>query len=407
MAATEWETRRARFVVRRVDVRGADAPLASATKAGVSLREDLEISVWNPESDVSNYKLVEPDDFVVGLRSFQHGISHSTVRGLVSPAYTVLRCAPDLEPRYYKHYFRSSILISQLANITQGIRQGQTIDMDAFMDLPLLVPPIGEQQRIADHLDTEVARIDEVASARAHQVDLIDLQAAVLITQTFEALTAEHGSIRLRYLTKGIEQGWSPQCEDRLAEPNEWGVLKAGCVNGGVFREDQHKTLSSGLTPRTEYAIKPGDLLMSRASGSVDLIGSAAVVPPGIRPLLLCDKVYRIRLENRCATSEFVAVMLRSHWNREHIKMRISGAEGMANNLPISVVRDCEVPRVPVHEQTTATSGLNRQLSHLDDLRQLMIRQGERLIERRQALITAAVTGQFDVTTARGAANVE
>src|SRR2546421_3013909 len=102
-----WGSRRARYVINRVDVRGEDAPLASATKTGVSLREDLDFSVWNPDSDISNYKLVEPDDFVVGLRSFQHGISHSAVRGLVSPAYTVLRCVKDMEPRYYKYYFRS------------------------------------------------------------------------------------------------------------------------------------------------------------------------------------------------------------------------------------------------------------------------------------------------------------
>jgi type I restriction enzyme S subunit len=65
--AADWSTVRARFVFAQRDVRGVDAPLASATKDGVVLRTDLDYSVWNPASDSSKYKLVEPNDFVVGL----------------------------------------------------------------------------------------------------------------------------------------------------------------------------------------------------------------------------------------------------------------------------------------------------------------------------------------------------
>src|SRR5215218_9259580 len=95
-------TVRARHLFERREVRGVDAPLASATKDGVTLREESGNAVWNPGDDVSLYKLVEPDDFVIGLRSFQHGIARSHTRGLVSPAYTVLRGkSKDLVPNYF------------------------------------------------------------------------------------------------------------------------------------------------------------------------------------------------------------------------------------------------------------------------------------------------------------------
>ena len=37
---------------------------------------------------------------------------------------------------------------------------------------------------------------------------------------------------RLRFATKGIEQGGAPQCDNRMAEDDAWGVMKVGCVNG-------------------------------------------------------------------------------------------------------------------------------------------------------------------------------
>ena len=206
MSIDRWPRIRSRFVFQRRDVRGADAPLASATKDGVFLRDDLDISVWNPDSDVSNYKLVEPNDFVIGLRSFQHGISHSEARGIVSPAYTVLRGTEMIEPRYFKYYFRSALLISQLANITQGIRQGQTIDMEAFANLTLPIPSLDEQRRIADFLDGETARIDELVRLRNLQVGKLA-----------EALRSEAGrtapqwqSLPLRRAVESVRTGTTP-----------------------------------------------------------------------------------------------------------------------------------------------------------------------------------------------------
>lgn len=110
--------------------------------------------------------------------------------------------------------------------------------------------------------------------------------------------------------------------------------MRAGCVNGGYFRPEDNKRLPDNLEPVVAYEIRKGDLLMSRASGSLDLIGSVAVVPADVRRrLLLCDKIYRLFPDSGW-TSEFLAPMMRTHSNRELIRLGVSGAEGMANNLP-------------------------------------------------------------------------
>ena len=90
---------------------------------------------------------------------------------------------------------------------------------------------------------------------------------------------------RLRFVLRGIEQGWSPQCESFPAEADEWGVLKAGCVNGPQLDETENKRLPDHLGPATEYEIRAGDVLMSRAN-TTELLGSAVHVTQ-VRPKLL------------------------------------------------------------------------------------------------------------------------
>ncbi|MEV4916195.1 restriction endonuclease subunit S [Streptomyces tirandamycinicus] len=294
---------------------------------------------------------------------------------------------------YGRHYFESTG--TRTTNLA-------STNSSKIQNLPLPLPSLVDQRRIADFLDAETARIDELTSRQSNQSQLLADRDVSDLSEVYQNLMQEYGAIRLRHMLARIEQGWSPQCEDRQVSGQEWGVIKAGCVNGGVFDPAQHKALPDQVSPRQEYALKEGDLLMSRASGSTELIGSVGVVPEIEHNLLLCDKVYRLSLDLRLGRTDFVSHMLRSHMVREHMKTGISGGEGMANNLPTAVVKDCVLPKAPLSVQGSTARKLNGDFSRTARVRDALRRSIKLLAERRQALITAAVTGQFDVSTASG-----
>ncbi|MCJ0871522.1 hypothetical protein [Streptomyces sp. AP-93] len=274
---------------------------------------------------------------------------------------------------------------------------------EAAYEVSVPAPPsLDEQRCIADFLDAETARIDQLTALRSRQSELLGDHWRSEVSAVLLDLTTRYGDVRIRHLLMGMEQGWSPQCEDRLVENGEWGVVKAGCVNSGKFDASQHKALPAGVEPRREFAIKQGDLLMSRASGSTKLIGSVGIVGELRSNLLLCDKVYRLQINRTRAHVDFVAHTLRSHQVRMHLENGISGAEGMANSLPSSVVKDCVIPDVPVGKQSAIASALDRSAESVARARKALAASVGLLAERRQALITAAVTGQFDVSTASG-----
>ncbi|MFF8989289.1 restriction endonuclease subunit S [Streptomyces sp. NPDC014983] len=373
----------------------------------MTLRSDLDFSVWNPDSDVSNYKLVEPDDFVVGLRSFQHGISHSTVRGLVSPAYTVLRAAPEAEPRFYKYYFRSSLLISQLANITQGIRQGQAIDMEAFQNLEIPLPPLAEQRRIADFLDIETRRMDGLRAASQRQSALLEER----LTEQLRQLTTSAGhpemratgvpwmpdmaaSWRLHKIGRSFRtgSGTTPRSSDTAYFDGEHAWVNTGDLRDSWVTEPSKTVTSKALADYPTLRVyPPGSLVVAMygaTTGRVGILGVPACV----------NQACCVLSGTGAVDPEFAFFWFRAH--RLEILGLASG--GGQPNISQDLVRSLRIPAPAKDEQHRIVRTAREWQDRIAAQRRLQERRAGLLAERRQALITAAVTGQFDVTTASG-----
>ena len=267
----------------------------------------------------------------------------------------------------------------------------------------VLLPPFPVQELIAKFLDRETSQIDRLIAAKERLLTLLTERCRALITHavTGELLTANDSKMRqmrLKHCIIGIEQGFSPQCMGYPAEPGAWGVLKTGCVNGGRFDEHQNKALPDEIDAEKKYAVKVGDILMSRASGSVHLIGSVAQVQtePKAR-LLLSDKTFRIAVDEDVVTKDYFVLLMGSTVVRSQIQLAISGASGLANNLPSGEIREFVLPIPSIQEQKAAVGTIKMQLLRFDELEKRTRATLNLSHERRSALIAAAVTGQIEL----------
>jgi type I restriction enzyme S subunit len=135
---------------------------------------------------------------------------------------------------------------------------------------------------------------------------------------------------------------------------------------------------------------------MSRAN-TRDLVGSTAVVS-GVRPkTLLCDKLYRILLDERKATPRFVSLWLQTRAARSHLELEATGASDSMQNIGQDTVRRVTIP-LPTREQQEAfVARCDQERTQIRKLVGAIQQQIRLLQERRQALITAAVTGDLDI----------
>lgn len=201
---------------------------------------------------------------------------------------------------------------------------------------------------------------------------------------------------RLKFHLKGITQGWSPQCDVLPAGPDDWGVLKAGCVNGNTFNADENKRLPDRETPLPEIEVHPRDVVISRAN-TTELVGSAAIAPADVRPrLLLSDKLYRLEVSADELMPEFLVYFLRTPSGRFNFERTASGASNSMQNISQDVVRNLWLPVPPTSEQRAIVARLARDTAPLDTLVAAKQRILELLAEKRKSIIATAVTRGLD-----------
>ncbi|MCC5812010.1 MAG: hypothetical protein JJU06_16745 [Ectothiorhodospiraceae bacterium] len=208
-------------------------------------------------------------------------------------------------------------------------------------------------------------------------------------------LPAHWGVKRVKHFTRSLEQGWSPQCENIPAEGDEWGVLKVGCVNGGVFNPSENKLLPPNLPPSPELGIRRGDVLISRAN-TRELVGSAAVALQDYPALLLCDKLYRLRVDTRRCLPIYLAYIFGTKAARSQIELAATGASSSMLNIGQATVSELHLPAPPVDEQSTIAAFLHHETAKIDALVSEQQRLIELLKEKRQAVISHAVTKGLD-----------
>ena len=148
------------FAPRSMRGNGGLELLSVMQDVGVVPRRLLDRKVVMPDGSTEAYKLVEPGDFVISLRSFEGGLEYSKFKGLVSPAYTVLKSRMAICDDYFRHYFKSREFIGRLAVAVIGIRDGKQISYGDFSFIKLPCPDIEEQQRIAAVLNQSETLIE-------------------------------------------------------------------------------------------------------------------------------------------------------------------------------------------------------------------------------------------------------
>lgn len=127
--------------------------------------------------DVSDYRYVRVGDFVVNkMKAWQGSVAVSNYEGIVSPAYFVYEFSDDLINKRYFHYLmRNKTYATEFRRLSGGIREGQwDLPSEALNNTIILLPPLDEQQEIADYLDNTCAEIEQIIADKKSQIETLD-----------------------------------------------------------------------------------------------------------------------------------------------------------------------------------------------------------------------------------------
>jgi len=282
--------------------------------------------------------------------------------------------------------------------VTDTAVKGATLNKAKLVEIPLELPPLREQRRIAEILDT----LDE-AIRRTEQViaKLLQMKHGLLHDLLTRGID-DNGELRDperhpeqfkdsplgriprgwevcragRLLTR-IEQGWSPDCPGWPTNEGAWGVLRTTAVVWSGYQDAGNKALPSHLAPRPEYEVRPNDVLMTRA-GPNSRVGVVALVDRTQGRLMLSDKLYRLVPATALIEPAFLVLALTGARTQRHLSTLKTGLAESQTNISQAIVRTLWLPVPARPEQGRICSALDahagrvvRESDQLDKLRTL------------------------------------
>lgn len=169
---------KALFALRTQKALPGDKQLTSSQKHGIIFQDEyMELEntkIVLVDKDFSILKHVEPNDFVISMRSFQGGLEYSERRGCISSAYVMLIPNSDkVMPAFYKWFFKSSKYINAIQSTSNLIRDGQAMRYANFVQVKLFDISLEEQTAIAEYLDEEIPNIDIIITCKQQQIEIL------------------------------------------------------------------------------------------------------------------------------------------------------------------------------------------------------------------------------------------
>lgn len=277
------------------------------------------------------------------------------------------------------------------------------------------LPPLSGQRRIADFLDAEVGLIDRLVAVRRQQIVLLEERFSIALTDRLVPgmMKKVPRGGRWPWLPRDLSTarlGWYARVQtgvtvDSSRTPSEADVevpyLRVANVQGGKVDLEEVKSITLPISLARKSTLRYGDVVMTEANGNPDNLGRGAVWRNEIEGMIHQNHIFAIRLNQDFILPEYLSFILSSVHGRRYFRFT-SNQVGIATTSS-SKVLSFPVPKVPVSMQRIVVDECEKLLNLHTESTLALNRQIELLEERKRALITAAVTGQIDVTTARGA----
>ena len=359
------------------------------------------------------YQIVKFGDIIFRLTDLQNDKNSlrsaiSRYDGIITSAYLSIKTANNCCPFYVSYLMRAYDCEKVFYSMGGGVRQ--SLNFKEFKYLPVILPPLPEQQAIASFLDRECGKIDVLIAEQERLIALLaEKRQAVISDAVTKGLNPnapmkdsgipwigmvpeEWEVVRLKidmdFLTSG-SRGWAEYYSDNGAVFLRIGNLTRNGME--IDLSDIQRVTVPENTEGERTRVQSGDILFSITA----YLGSVAVVPIGFQEAYVSQHVALVRLKKKIFLPEWVAFATLSGVGKNYLSSK--GYGGTKIQLSLDDIANIVIPTPSCAEQKAIILYLNSKIQYFDHIVKTALNAVTLLKERRVALISAAVTGKIDV----------
>lgn len=413
-----WRVSKIKQIVRWKSVKGQpDLPVLSLYRDYGVIPKDSRDDNHNVTSlDTSGYKVVEHGDLVINkMKAWQGSLAVSEYNGIVSPAYHICKITSENICKKYLHYLlRDASYLPEYMRLSTGLRVGQwDLSFDDFKNIPFLVPPLAEQERIAAFLDAECAEIDAVLEKTRASIEEYKKLKQAVITQAVTKgirgdrpmkdsgiewigeIPAEWRKTQLRHcaaIKSGITLGKKYEKTDSLVERP---YLRVANVQDGYVDLSVLTTIEVTHDEDLKYRLRAGDVLMTEG-GDRDKLGRGCVWHGEIEPCLHQNHIFAVQTSKETLLPEFLEYLTVSDVGRSYFDVTAIKTTNLACTSSSKVLA-FTIPLPSVEEQAEIVEALNTKCAGIDALIAKKQQYLTEIENYKKSLIYEYVTGKKEV----------
>jgi type I restriction enzyme S subunit len=339
---------------------------------------------------------VRPGDILFGkLRPYlaKYWLANRSI--FASTELMCLRPLGGTDSAWLRYLCASQMVLDWAVATSEGTKMPRT-SWERLRELKVDVPSLSDQIRIACYLDRETKRIDALIVAKRELREI--LEGRYWNWLVYQATSLGGRLVPLRRLISFISDGPFGSAFSS-ADYTDAGaaVVRLGNIGFAKYRqEDQAYISMDQYQSFLRYRVAPGDLLIAGLGDARNHPGRACVSPAELGPAMVKGKCFVARVRPELTVADYLAVILSSPYGAEIMNIAARGSTRTMINLEI--VKDVEIPVPSLSEQDDIVRRAQNMRQSLELATSQMAQQLDLLAEHRRALITAAVTGEFDVT---------
>lgn len=341
-------------------------------------------------------RLVGKGDTVVStVRTYLRAVwaaSGDLDRIVVSTGFAVLS-PKNIDPGFFSWWVRSDAFIEEVVARSTGVSY-PAIGAPELGELLVRVPPQEEQRAIADYLDTETARIDAVIEKKKRMMELLEDRFWLNVVEAISQLEAPMTQLR-RMITRISDGPFGSSLTSAHYKDAGARVVRLGNIRFASFNNSDEAFISTDhFASLGRHRVWEGDLLIAGLGDTRNHVGRACVAPDLGDAIVKAD-CYCAGVDPAVAIPDFLALFLSSPAGAAQVAIAARGTTRSRINLDIA--KEINVPFLPLSEQRRIVDMANQDRLATTQAAGGLSRQIELLAEKRQALITAAVTGELEI----------
>jgi type I restriction enzyme S subunit len=304
-------------------------------------------------------------------------------------------------------YWAAPLLVPR--NAQENIYGAPLLSRERIATATMLGPPVDEQRAIANFLDRETKRIDELVAKKERLIALLQERRGALVaravTKGFDSRVPIKpsgvkwvGSVPAHWIIRRIAMaavkitnGYVGPTREIFVDEGIRYLQSLHVKNGQIdFERKPYFVSPTWSHEHKKSVLLEGDVLVVQTGD----IGQVATVPKEFEGSN-CHALIIIRLDKRIGLGEWLSEALQSDYGRQALLCSQTGA--LHPHLECGHVREIQVAFPPLSEQASILRELKKETQHIDALISKVREAIARLIELRISLISAAVTGMIDV----------